>query len=292
LVAQYPLFREVVVATVALGALLANSSMSKTQLAIGYSAFLFLLPNGFSFLPGKRLPAKLKKAPSPQCAVDTPFSQVLKTKCGQPTGERYVVIGGGGFVGERIIHALLLRGETNIVCLDLAVKPITKKELAGKVTFVIGNATDKRVLEAVLQKGDVVFSTVAVIRFYEWLPKHLKRSSVVNVDGTQAIVDTCSEMGVKRLIVTGTANAVFSCELGPTDLDERAPLATASNATSNYVVTKSIAERIVLGANGRNGLATGIIRPVSPIKKQSRMSLKRTDSSTLQIDIPGHWISR
>ena len=79
----------------------------------------------------------------------------------------------------------------------------------------------------------------------------------MNVGGTVNVIDACVETGVGGLVYTSTNNVV----LGP-------PVEGASSATPYptwhpdlYSTTKAIAERKVLAANGRHGLATCAIRP-------------------------------
>lgn len=84
----------------------------------------------------------------------------------------------------------------------------------------------------------------------------------VNVRGTQAAVDACLAAGVKRLIFTSSTAAIFSGK-NIIDADETYPTVSEDDAGSYYGASKAVGERIVMEANGKNGMYTCAIRPAS-----------------------------
>ncbi|KAF5350891.1 hypothetical protein D9758_010536 [Tetrapyrgos nigripes] len=80
----------------------------------------------------------------------------------------------------------------------------------------------------------------------------------VNVDGTKAIVAACIEAGVKKLIFTSSSAVVFD----GSDLNNIVETQPYTTKPANvYMETKIHAEKIILDANGKNGLSTVILRP-------------------------------
>ena len=132
--------------------------------------------------------------------------------------------------------------------------------------------------------GDVqpeitIFHTAANIRFYERHQALLSRSSKVNVDGTQNIVNASLSIGATVLVQTSSGSVavhsnrfwLWPWEKQPkhfiqvlNDDDSLLPK-RHEDFFSNYAVTKIIGERLVRKANGspsgKGLLRTGCIRP-------------------------------
>lgn len=124
-----------------------------------------------------------------------------------------------------------------------------------------------------------IFHTAANIRFYERHPALLPRSTNVNVNGTQNIVDAARAIGATVLIQTSSGSVgvrsnrffLWPWETAPkcfvqilNDDDTLLPK-YHEDFFSNYAASKIIAERIVRKANGspsgKGVLRTGSIRP-------------------------------
>jgi sterol-4alpha-carboxylate 3-dehydrogenase (decarboxylating) len=82
----------------------------------------------------------------------------------------------------------------------------------------------------------------------------------VNVDGTKAIIEACKLNGVNYLVYTSSAGVTYTGG-NIVDVDERLPLVNESNAYDTYNLTKAEAEKLVLAANGEDGLKTVALRP-------------------------------
>eukprot|EP01105_Mastigella_eilhardi_P027131 TRINITY_DN8208_c0_g1_i1.p1 TRINITY_DN8208_c0_g1~~TRINITY_DN8208_c0_g1_i1.p1 ORF type:complete len:392 (+),score=71.98 TRINITY_DN8208_c0_g1_i1:29-1204(+) len=188
----------------------------------------------------------------------SPPSKVL-TKA---TGESYLVTGGSGFVGSHIVEGLLARGEKRIVIFDLKQPRVAYRPEEG-VIVVTGNLTDTALLRATLEryKVNTVFHVAAIVNFWSRLAYDYPESHQSNVVGTQSVIKACQDVGVYKLIYTSTCNVVFNeastVNIGA--ISETTPYAT--NPPNHYTRTKTIAEKLVLAANGKGGLITGAVRP-------------------------------
>ena len=80
----------------------------------------------------------------------------------------------------------------------------------------------------------------------------------VNVEGTKTVIAASLANGVKKLVYTSSAGLVFSGE-DIIDIDERLP--SPEKPMDAYNETKAIAERLVIEANGQEGLKTVSLRP-------------------------------
>jgi len=225
-----------------------------------------LLPLEFSLLQG-RFPRPFAQF---LAQVDTLSSQDISWRkaieAAPRTGERYCVLGGGGFLGSRVVRALVLRGETNVLVVDMDTAGLAKlKSELPSVTTLRADVRSMDDMLHALRQVDCVIATFALIRFWERLERHFDRSAAVNVEGTRVVIAACEACGVKRLVQTSTGNVTLRYPRGvPSGCTERTALVTARNALHNYALSKAQAEALVLEANCP-ALTTGSIRPCSNV---------------------------
>ncbi|KAJ3522868.1 hypothetical protein NMY22_g11698 [Coprinellus aureogranulatus] len=171
-------------------------------------------------------------------------------------GERYLIIGGAGFLGSHIVEALLARNEKSVTVYDLNLPP--DGDAFDGVTYVQGDILDEDHLVDVLQKGQIttVFHTVSPIH---GLKKELYYR--VNIEGTKTILSACHKVNtVTALVFTSSTGAVWdgSPVNGATE-DEMTYL--KDDKFDAYGYTKGRAEELVLKADGENGVRTVAVRP-------------------------------
>jgi len=133
------------------------------------------------------------------------------------TGLRYVVIGGTGSVGLRLVEALVERGETHVVSFDI--KPCPKRRPTG-ARFVTGDVCSYADVRAACEGADVVFATFALIKPHERLACLYAPCHAVNVVGTEHVVRACVEAGVPILVQTSTSNVCVSPAIAMPLMDE------------------------------------------------------------------------
>ncbi|EAU82815.1 hypothetical protein CC1G_11332 [Coprinopsis cinerea okayama7 len=215
------------------------------------------------------------------------------------TGRRYIVVGGGGSLGGWIVVHLLQRGEDpkSIRVIDLAPTPmndtISEAIKNDGLDYISTSITDPEATREAFcapwkdgkpggATGITVFHTAAAIRFFEQHPVFLRRSSIVNVDGTRNVLEASKIAGVDVLVYTSSAGVSYKnfsslrwpWEGPPRELyqhineDTVGPRNPAEH-TSNYSITKTAAERMVRGwdrtpvtdgSSGTKLLRTGCIR--------------------------------
>jgi 2-alkyl-3-oxoalkanoate reductase len=164
-----------------------------------------------------------------------------------------LVTGGSGFLGRALIEELLRRGH--------AVASISRTrsgelEALGcrSVAADLGDAANNQLVRQALQGVDVVFHTAA--KTGVWGPaREFERA---NVAGTRNLLAQCEAAKVRRLVFTGSPSVAFD---GRDHVRAGNDLPYARRPGCAYSRTKAIAERDVLGANGRWGLATCSLRP-------------------------------
>jgi nucleoside-diphosphate-sugar epimerase len=156
-----------------------------------------------------------------------------------------VVIGGGGFIGKRLVDMLSGAGH--------AVAVVSRNaSTAPGMTALRGNVADRaRMFEIV--KGARVVYCLASGGGDAW--SDFQRDFI---DGAKNVAEACIEHGVKRLIYTSSIAALY---LGaPETITERAGTDSKPEARGMYSRAKILAERM-LGQMRSGGLPVVIARP-------------------------------
>ncbi|GAA5824017.1 hypothetical protein JCM5353_007060 [Sporobolomyces roseus] len=186
--------------------------------------------------------------------------------------ESYLVIGGEGFLGSTMVKTLLTRyPNATVSSLDLVQRhfpdQLSSSSTSRKWTFYSADLTSLESLSgAIKQSGaTTVFHTAS-----PWTGSGKEVCEKVNVQGTQTVVDACVQEGVKKLVFTSSAGTVYN-GVDLINVDERMPF--PEEELDAYNVTKAKAERIVLDANGKNGLLTVALRPAGIFGPGDRQAL-------------------
>ena len=138
------------------------------------------------------------------------------------TGKRYAVLG-CSFLGKRLVHSLLLRGESEIRIIDSDPKAAETFNKNSAAYFLPGGIDSLVQLKEALKGVEIVYSTITGF----------------DSNFAQNLVAACSEVGVKMLI-----------QISMTPL---------SYGPDKYIDEKP-GEQVILRENNKNGLRTGIIR--------------------------------
>lgn len=183
-----------------------------------------------------------------------------------------VVTGGSGFLGQRLIRALVARGTLardgqpqmidRIAALDAARAPVEFQD--SRVHYIQGDLTDRATVAAALDAADSVFHLAAVVSGAAEADYDLGLR--VNVDGTRALLDACRRQPRPPTVVFASSVAVFGGDMPEVIEDDTTP-----TPQSSYGVQKLIGE-LLLGDCSRRGyldgrairLPTIVVRPGKP----------------------------
>lgn len=161
-----------------------------------------------------------------------------------------LVTGGGGFLGRHIATKLLARGDQVRV---LGRRQYPDLEQMGAET-VQADLQDAAAVERACLGMDTVFHVAARAGYWgSWASYYGP-----NVVGTQNVLNGCRTACARKLIYTSTPSVVSA----PGNLehaDESTPYPDKYECP--YPATKAQAERLVLDANGKDGLLTTSLRP-------------------------------
>jgi 2-alkyl-3-oxoalkanoate reductase len=159
---------------------------------------------------------------------------------------RALVTGGGGFLGSAITNALLKKGD------DVSVLGRGRYfHLPASVKLFQGDIRDSEFVSASMENIDTVFHTAAIPGI--WGQDFFS----INVQGTENIIDACKKHSVRKLIFTSSPSVVFG-DSSLEGVDES--VSYPEKYLCDYPLTKALAEKMVLQANG-SLLSTVAIRP-------------------------------
>ncbi|ORX97332.1 sterol-4-alpha-carboxylate 3-dehydrogenase, decarboxylating [Basidiobolus meristosporus CBS 931.73] len=158
-----------------------------------------------------------------------------------------LVIGGEGFVGKDLVNQLMER-QWKVKIFDI-VKTTDHKE----AEYFVGDLCSEADLAKACEGCSVVFHTATPP-----IGGSVELSEKVNVHGTENVIRVCKKMNVQKLVFTSTASVIFDGS-NIVNADETVPY--VQSAFDPYMVTKAKAEKMILAANGQDGLLTVAIRP-------------------------------
>jgi nucleoside-diphosphate-sugar epimerase len=161
-----------------------------------------------------------------------------------------LVTGGGGFLGGAIARRLVGRGDR---VRSLARGDYPELRALG-VEAIRGDVADGSAVRKAAEGVDVVFHVAAKAGVWGPYAEYHR----ANVEGTRAVVDACRSLGVPRLVFTSSPSVAYAGG-DQEGIDESRPYPDSYDAP--YPATKAEAERIVLGANEPDRLATVSLRP-------------------------------
>ena len=168
-----------------------------------------------------------------------------------------LVTGGTGFVGANVVRELLRDGRPVRV---LARAGGDRRALAGlDVETVDGDLLDTESLRRAVRGAGSVFHVAADYRLWARDPSRIYRA---NVDGTRALLETCADADVARVVYTSSVGALGLPRDG-TPGTEDTPV-TLADMVGPYKRSKFLGEQVALEF-ARRGLPVVVVNPSAPI---------------------------
>lgn len=164
-------------------------------------------------------------------------------------GSRVLVTGGSGFIGRRLVHALLADG-AEVTSVDR--KPFPNPD--SPVKSVLGDLCDPAVIEQSVQPGlDCVIHLAAVTSVLKSMADPAATYEL-NVGVTAGLLERGRQVGVPSFVLAST-NAVTG-DVGRSVITERIPL----RPLTPYGATKAAGEMLLSAYAGSYGMTCAALR--------------------------------
>lgn len=148
--------------------------------------------------------------------------------------KKYLVTGGGGFIGSHIVHALLQQGAFVRVLDNFSTG--RRENVEGlKVEMLEGDIRDAEKVAQAVQGIDVIFHEAAFVSVPQSMQDPLTCFDI-NQRGTEILLEAARKAGVGRVVLASSAAVYGDSEVVP--LDENVPL----QPLSPYAVSKRVDE--------------------------------------------------
>jgi UDP-glucose 4-epimerase len=174
--------------------------------------------------------------------------------------KKVLVTGGGGFIGSRLVRALLRKGLT-VRVLDIQ-QGLLREESSPNLEFIgiggnelHGGMVDRVLVEQAVESVDVVYHLAINWDGATWAGAHpLADLFDVNVRGTLNLLETARSCGVRHFLFASSC-AVYGSAASPTVDEETAcKPETSPGHLSAYGIMKLTAEKLCLLYHRRYGL--------------------------------------
>ena len=171
-----------------------------------------------------------------------------------------LVTGGTGFIGSYLVDELLEQGY-DVRVLRRSTSNTVFRE-GKKLTFLVGDLTDRESLVKSCHDVDVVFHVAALPR--DWGPK--KNFFEVNLHGTKNLLDACVENKITRFVFMSSA-AVYGFPRTEQPITE----GHRKKPTAKYGVSKFCAEQLLWEYGTKHNITVSAVR--SPLVTGPRDSM-------------------
>ena len=168
---------------------------------------------------------------------------------------KVLVTGGGGFIGQHLVSALVARGR-QVRVIDLRPPSCALPE----VHYVVGSVLDPSLVDESLRDVEQVYHLAGLPGM--WMPRK-SDFHAVNYSGTEAVIAAARKRGVGRFLHCSTESILFRY-LPSDDATAEDTLLPADNMPGPYTRSKMLAEQFALQA-AASGFPVVIGTPTMPI---------------------------
>ena len=167
--------------------------------------------------------------------------------------DRYLVVGGAGFIGSHLVAGLLARGDEVVVFDNLQTRH--HAAIDPRAQFHRGDLADPLALHIAFagKRFDGVFHLADLSLVGESMHAPM-RYLTINPSNAGRLIDACLRHGVQRLVYSSSANLFGVADKSP--ISEDAPIAPASA----YGESKFAVERMLLWAERVHHLHSACLR--------------------------------
>lgn len=178
--------------------------------------------------------------------------------------QRFLVLGGGGFIGSHLSDALLADGHTVRLFDRIGITPYRNFSSKENVEWVQGDFNSRSDIENAVAGCHVIFHLVSTT-----LPKSSNEDPIFDVEsnvvGTLRLLETASRFGVKKVVFVSSGGTVYGVPKS-VPISETHP----TDPVSSYGIGKLAIEKYLHLYHILHGLDYIVLRVANPYGERQR----------------------
>ncbi len=179
----------------------------------------------------------------------------------RPEFVHYLVTGGAGFIGSHLVDALLEQGHRVTVLDDLSTGSLANLDhhrADPRLEFVQGSILDQPLVARLVSDADAIYHLAAVVGVKHVVDDPL-RGMVVNVQGTEIILEEAARCGRKVLVASSSETYGKSVQV-PLQEDADTLFGSSTVPRWSYALSKLLDEQLALAYHRQKGLPVVAVR--------------------------------
>jgi UDP-glucose 4-epimerase len=172
---------------------------------------------------------------------------------------KYLITGGAGFIGSKLVEKLIARGDQVVVLDNLSTG--SAKNLSGinnKITFQEGNILDKAVIDKLVSESDFIVHLAAALGVFNIVNKPLE-SLKTNLQGSEVVLEACDKYR-KPVLVASTSEIYGKNDKVPLNEEDDRIIGHPLKSRWSYSEAKAVDESLAYFYYVENKLPIRIVR--------------------------------
>lgn len=176
-------------------------------------------------------------------------------------GKRYLVTGGGGFVGSHLTDALLAHGH-DVTVLDTfstgQLPNLAQAREHPRFTFVQGSVFDEHLVDSLVHDCDVVVHLAAAVGV-RLIVEHPLRSLTTNIRGSEIVIEAAVHYG-RKILLASTSEIYGKNDAVPLSETSDCVLGSPTVPRWAYSTAKAVTEILAFTYHYERGLPAIVVR--------------------------------
>ena len=172
---------------------------------------------------------------------------------------KYLITGGAGFIGSRLVEKLIVRGDQVVVLDNLSTG--SASNLSGikeKIKFEQGNILDRVKIDKIVSESDYVVHLAAALGVLNIVNNPLE-SLKTNLQGSEIVLEACDKYG-KPVLVASTSEIYGKNDKVPLNEEDDRIIGHPLKSRWSYSEAKSVDESLAYFYYLENKLPIRIVR--------------------------------